>query len=86
MYSIVYTSKAVNDIPKLKAANLDKKAVALIDIIRNHPYQNPPPYEKLKGDLHGAFSRRINHKHRLVYRIIENEKTIIIIGMWTHYE
>ena len=63
MYTIVYTKKAAADIPKLKATKLDKKAKALIEVIRNNPYQNPPPYEKLVGDLQGAYSRRINIKH-----------------------
>jgi len=86
MYSIVYTKKAVNDIPNLKAANLDKKAKALINLIRENPYQSPPPYEKLLGDLQGAYSRRINIKHRLVYEVLEKELTIKIISLWMHYE
>lgn len=86
MYSIVYTKKAVNDIPKLKSAKLDKKAKALIELIRENPYQTPPPYEKLQGDLQGAYSRRINIKHRLVYEVFEEEQTVKIISLWTHYE
>ena len=86
MYSIVYYKKAVKDIPKLKEAKLDKKAKALIDLIRKDPFQTPPPYEKLQGDLSGAYSRRINIKHRLVYQVIEDQKTVKIISMWTHYE
>lgn len=86
MYSIVYTKKAISDIPKLKNAKLDKKAKLLIDIIKNNPYQNPPSYEKLQGDLFGAYSRRINIKHRLVYQVYDDEKTIKIISLWTHYE
>lgn len=86
MYSIVYTKKAVNDIQNLKAAKLDKKAKALIDVIRTNPYQTPPPYEKLQGDLKGAYSRRINIKHRLVYEVLEEEQTVKIISLWTHYE
>ena len=86
MYKIVYTKKAAADIQKLKAANLDKKAKALIDVIRNNPYQTPPPYEKLIGDFQGAYSRRINIRHRLVYEVIETEQTVKIISMWTHYE
>ncbi len=86
MYSIVYTKKAVNDIPKLKGAKLDNKAKALLDVIRENPYQTPPPYEKLQGELQGAYSRRINIKHRLVYEVIEDEKTVKIISLWTHYE
>ncbi|HJD24127.1 MAG TPA: Txe/YoeB family addiction module toxin [Firmicutes bacterium] len=86
MYAIVYTKKAVNDIPKLKAAKLDNKAKALIDLLRENPYQTPPPYEKLQGDLSGAYSRRINIKHRLVYEVLEEEATVKIISLWTHYE
>ena len=86
MYSIVYTKKAVNDIPKLKSAKLDKKAKTLIELIRENPYQTPPPYEKLQGDLQGAYSRRINIKHRLVYEVFEEEQTVKIISLWTHYE
>lgn len=86
MYSIVYTKKAVNDIPNLKSAKLDKKAKALIELIRENPYQTPPPYEKLQGDLQGTYSRRINIKHRLVYEVFEEEQTVKIISLWTHYE
>lgn len=86
MYKIVYTKKAAADIQKLKAANLDKKAKALIDVIRDNPYQTPPQYEKLIGDFQGAYSRRINIRHRLVYEVIETEQTVKIISMWTHYE
>lgn len=85
MYTIVYTKKAKEDIPLLKAAKLDKKAKALIDIIANDPYQTPPPCEKLLGDLSGCFSRRINQKHRLVYQVLEEKKTIRILAVWTHY-
>lgn len=86
VYSIVYTKKAVNDIPKLKASKLDKKAKALIEVIRINPYQTPPPYEKLQGDLQGAYSRRINIKHRIVYEVLAEEQTVKIISLWTHYE
>ena len=86
MYKIVYTKTAAKDIPKLKAVHLDETAKALIDILRGNPYQNPPPYEKLAGDLQGAYSRRINIKHRLVYEIFEEEKTVKIISLWSHYE
>lgn len=85
MYAIVYTKKAVNDIPNLKAAKLDKKAKALIELIRENPYQTPPPYETLQGDFFGAYFRRINIKHRLVYQVLEEEKTVKIISLWTHY-
>lgn len=86
MYTTKYTKSAVKDIPKLKAAHLDSKAKLLIDLIRENPYQTPPSYEKLIGNLQGLFSRRINLQHRLVYEVYENEKVIKIISMWTHYE
>ncbi|AOY75755.1 Txe/YoeB family addiction module toxin [Clostridium formicaceticum] len=86
MYSIFYDKKALKDIPKLKASKLDSKTKALIDILRENPYQSPPPYEKLQGDLQGAYSRRINIQHRLVYEVIEDIQTVKIISMWSHYE
>lgn len=86
MYKIVYTKAAAKDVPKLKTAHLDTKAKALIDIIRENPYQTPPSYEKLVGDLQGLYSRRINIQHRLVYQVLEEEKTIKIVSLWTHYE
>lgn len=86
MYEIFYTKKAKADIVKLKGTKLDTKAKALIDLIRENPYQSPPPCEKLLGDLQGAYSRRINLKHRLVYEVYEDEKAVKIISMWTHYE
>ena len=86
MYKIVYTKRAVNDIKNLKSAKLDKKAKALIELVRENPFQTPPPYEKLLGDLKGAYSLRINIKHRFVYEVLENEKTIKILSMWSHYE
>ena len=84
MYSIVYTKKAVGDIPKLKVAKLDNKAKLLIEILKNNPYKTPPSYEKLQGDLKGAYSRRINIKHRLVYEVYEEDKIIKIISLWSH--
>lgn len=86
MYRIVYTKKAANDIPNIKAAKLEKKTKALIDLIREDPFRTPPPYEKLQGDLQGAYSRRINIKHRLVYEVAEEVQTVKIISLWTHYE
>ena len=86
MYQIVYTKTAVKDIPNLKSSHLDKNARALIELIRQNPFQNPPAYEKLVGDLKGLYSRRINNQHRLVYQVYEEEKTIKIISLWTHYE
>lgn len=86
MYAIVYTKTALKDIPRLKAAHLDPKAKALIEILRNNPYQTPPTYEKLIGDLKGLYSRRINIQHRIVYQVIEEERTVKITSMWSHYE
>lgn len=85
-YRIVYTKTAAADIPKLKAVHLAKKAQVLIEILAEHPFQNPPPYEKLRGNLQGAYARRLNIQHRLVYEVLEEEKTVKIISMWTHYE
>ena len=81
MYQIVYTKTAVKDIPNLKSSHLDKRAKALIELIRQNPFQNPPAYEKLVGDLKGLYSRRINNQHRLVYQVYEEEKTIKIISL-----
>ena len=86
MYAIVYTKTALKDIPKLKAAHLDEKAKELIAVIRENPYQTPPPYEKLIGDLVGLYSRRINQQHRLVYEVFEQEQTVKIISLWSHYD
>ena len=86
MYRIVYRKQALKDLEKIKASNLKIKTKKLIDIIKENPFQNPPPYEKLIGDLTGAYSRRINFQHRLVYQVLEKEKTIKILRMWTHYE
>ncbi|MCI6282911.1 Txe/YoeB family addiction module toxin [Selenomonas sp.] len=85
-WKIVYTKTAARDIPKLKAAHLAEKAQALINILKNDPYQNPPPYEKLRGNLQGAYSRRLNIQHRLVYEVLEEARTIKIVSLWTHYE
>ena len=81
MYTIVYRKQVIKDIPKLKAIGLSDKTKNLIDIIKENPYQTPPPYEKLLGDLQGAYSRRINIQHRLVYQILEEEKIIKIISI-----
>lgn len=86
MYKIVYTKKAAKDIPKIKEVGLSEKVKRLVEVIKENPYQNPPPYEKLVGDLQGAYSRRINIQHRLVYQILEKEKTVKILSIWTHYE
>lgn len=95
MYRIVYEKQAVKDIKNLKVVGLDKKAKELIEIIREEPFKNPPPYEGLVGNLKGFFSRRINIQHRLVYQVyaepvavdgIEYEGTVKVIRMWTHYD
>ena len=86
MYKIVYVKKALKYITKLKQSGLDKKVKLLLDVLRNNPFQNPPPYEKLLGDLEGAYSRRINIQHRLVYQVFEEEKIVKIISFWSHYE
>ena len=85
-WNIVYTKQAQKDAKNIASANLKDKTIELIEILRNNPYQSPPPYEKLVGDLTGAYSRRINIQHRLVYQILEKQKSIKIIRMWTHYE
>jgi Txe/YoeB family toxin of toxin-antitoxin system len=85
-YKIVYTRQAARDVQTIKKTQYTQKAKELIDIIRENPYQSPPPYEQLQGDLKGAISRRINIKHRLVYQVLANEGTIKILSLWTHYE
>ncbi len=83
---LVYTKHAQKDARKLAASGLKNKAKSLLEIIKKDPYQNPPPYEKLVGDLSGAYSRRINIQHRLVYQVYEKEHVIKVIRLWTHYE
>ena len=85
-WNLVYTKQAQKDAKKLAASNLKSKAEELLEILKENPYENPPPYEKLVGDLSGAYSRRINIQHRLLYEVIESERTVKIIRMWTHYE
>ena len=85
-WRLVYTKQAQKDAKKLAASNLRNRAQELLDIVRSNPYQNPPPYEKLVGDLAGAYSRRINIQHRLVYQVIDVEQTVKILRLWTHYE
>lgn len=86
MWELRYTKQAKKDAKKLARTDLKIKAQNLLAIIQYNPYQTPPPYEKLVGDLQGAYSRRINIQHRLVYQILEKEKIIKILRMWTHYE
>ena len=86
MWRVVFTKQAQKDAKKLAAAGLRSKAEKLLDIMRENPYQTPPPFEKLLGDLSGACTRRINIQHRLVYQTIDEEKGVKVIRMWTHYE
>jgi toxin YoeB len=86
MWRVVFTKQAQKDAKKLASAGLRSKAEKLLDILRENPYKTPPAFEKLLGDLSGAYSRRINIQHRLVYQILDNEKVVKIIRMWTHYE
>ena len=85
-WELIFTSQAQKDAKKTSKANLRPKVEVLLDILRKNPFQNPPQYEKLLGDLKGAYSRRINIQHRLVYQVFPNVKTVKIIRMWTHYE
>jgi Txe/YoeB family toxin of toxin-antitoxin system len=85
-WQLVFTKQAQKDAKKLAFSNLQAKAQALLNIRQIDPFQTPPPFEKLVGDLVGAYSRRINIQHRLVYEVIEAEQTVKILRMWTHYE
>ena len=85
-WALVFTKQAQKDAKKLTAAGLKEKAQALLAVIARNPFANPPPFEKLVGDLSGAYSRRINIQHRLVYEVVKAEKTIKVLRMWTHYE
>ena len=85
-WQLVYTKQARKDAKKLAAGGLKEKAQALLNILETDPFQTPPSYEKLVGDLAGAYSRRINIQHRLVYQVLETDKIVKIIRMWTHYE
>ena len=85
-WRLIYTKQAQKDAKKIAAAGLKTKAESIIQILRENPFQTPPPFEKLVGDLSGAFSRRINIHHRLIYQVLNDEKVVKIIRMWTHYE
>ncbi len=85
-WSVVYTKQAQKDARKIASSNLKPQAQRLLDLIAKNPFQNPPPYEKLVGDLAGAYSRRINIQHRLVYQVYAAERTVKVLRMWTHYE
>ena len=85
-WQIVLTRQAEKDAKKLSSAGLKDKALLLLSVLKDNPYQTPPPYEKLIGDLQGYYSRRINIQHRLVYQVLEEKRTVKVIRMWTHYE
>jgi toxin YoeB len=86
IWAIVFAKHALKDAKKLAASGLKPKAQELLTVLANDPFQNPPPYEKLVGDLAGVYSRRINIQHRLVYEVFQSEKTVRVLRMWTHYE
>lgn len=85
-WELVFTKQAQKDAKKLASAGLKKKAQILLEVIAENPFQNPPPYEKLVGDLAGAYSRRINIQHRLVYQVFRKGNVIKVIRLWTHYK
>lgn len=85
-WQLLYTRQAQKDAKKLSASGLRPKAEALLSILAKNPFQNPPPFEKLVGDLAGAYSRRINIQHRLVYQVLSESRTVKVLRLWTHYE
>lgn len=85
-WEVVYAKQAMKDAKRLAASGLKPKAQELLEILAGDPFQNPPPFEKLVGDLAGAYSRRINIQHRMVYEVFTEEKTVRVLRMWTHYE
>ena len=85
-WEVVFAKQALKDAKKLAASGLKAKALSLLEVLANDPFQNPPPFEKLVGDLAGAYSRRINIQHRIVYEVFAAEKTVRVLRMWTHYE
>lgn len=85
-WEVVFAKHAIKDAKKLAAAGLKGKAQELLEVLQNDPFQNPPAYEKLVGDLDGAYSRRINIQHRLVYEVFKKERIVRVLRMWTHYE
>ena len=85
-WQLVYTKHAQKDAKKLAALGMKEKALDLLKVLEENPYQNPPPFEKLVGDLAGAYSRRINIQHRIVYQILEQDQVVKILRLWTHYE
>jgi Txe/YoeB family toxin of toxin-antitoxin system len=85
-WEVVYAKQAMKDAKKLAASGLKQKAQDLLAVLADDPFRNPPPFEKLVGDLAGAYSRRINIQHRIVYEVFTKEKTVRVLRMWTHYE
>ena len=85
-WRVVYTIQAQKDAKKISAAGLKEKVIQLLEIIKTNPFQTPPHFEKLLGDLSGVYSRRINIHHRLIYQVLDDQKIVKIIRMWTHYE
>ena len=85
-WALIFTKHAQKDAQKIVASGLKAKTQELLDIIQENPFQNPPPYEKLVGDLKGAYSRRINIQHRLVYEVLPAQQTVKVLRMWSHYE
>jgi Txe/YoeB family toxin of toxin-antitoxin system len=85
-WRLLYTKQAQKDAKRLAAADLKPRAQRLLDLLAEDPFRSPPPFEKLVGDLRGAFSRRINIQHRLVYQVLEDEHAVKVLRMWTHYE
>ena len=85
-WALIYTKHAQKDAKKLAASGLKRKAQELLNILKGNPYHTPPSYEKLVGDLSGAYSRRINIQHRLVYQVLEEEHVVKVLRLWTHYE
>lgn len=86
MWTVVYSKQAVKDSKKIEQSNLKESVLKLLEVIKKDPFQNPPPYERLIGDLTGKYSRRINIQHRLVYEVFENQNIVRVLRMWTHYE
>jgi toxin YoeB len=86
MYKLLYSKQAQKDAKKLSPSNLKKKAICILEMLEVDPFQNPPPFERLIGDLQDAISRRINIQHRIIYQVLENRKIVRILRMWTHYE
>ncbi len=85
-WKLIYTKQAQKDAEKLKEAGLKPKTIQLLELLKQDPFQSPPPFEKLVGDLSGAYSRRINIQHRLVYQVLEDKKIVKILRLWTHYQ